>query len=111
MLLADLAVIGHGSVVQPTPRNAIDADLEPWSQPVPVTPDGRVAFEPWCPVPSADGPSTPAGRLTGRNGQACFWFSAGCSIGCPNCDGVTRGPIPNQPCKTSSPAEMCRRIA
>lgn len=24
--------------------------------------------------------------------QACFWFSNGCSIGCPECDGKTRGP-------------------
>lgn len=30
--------------------------------------------------------------LTGRNGQACFWFSNGCSIGCEECDGTTRGP-------------------
>lgn len=28
----------------------------------------------------------------GHNGQACFWFSNGCSIGCPECDGTTRGP-------------------
>ena len=28
----------------------------------------------------------------GHNGQACFWFSNGCSIGCPECDGKTRGP-------------------
>lgn len=26
--------------------------------------------------------------------RSCFWFSNGCSIGCPECDGVTRGPIP-----------------
>ena len=30
--------------------------------------------------------------LKGRNGQACFWFSNGCSIGCDECDGTTRGP-------------------
>ena len=24
--------------------------------------------------------------------QACYWFSNGCSIGCPTCDGSTRGP-------------------
>ena len=28
----------------------------------------------------------------GHNGQACFWFSNGCSIGCEECDGTTRGP-------------------
>ena len=26
--------------------------------------------------------SGPEGELTGSNGQACFWFSNGCSIGC-----------------------------
>eukprot|EP00662_Eupelagonemidae_sp_cell21_P015151 gene15152-12559_t len=60
-------VAGHGSVVHPPPRNAIDSNLAPWNGTVPVSPDG----------------------------SACFWFSSGCSIGCPKCNGFTRGPIPN----------------
>ena len=36
----------------------------------------------------------PRSHRTGANGQACFWFSNGCAIGCDKCDGSTRGPIP-----------------
>eukprot|EP01043_Picozoa_sp_COSAG02_P071784 COSAG02_NODE_13261_length_1419_cov_1.103030_1_plen_221_part_00 len=70
----------------------------------------------WCPTPSN---TTEDDRhLSGRNGQACFWFSCvihhypssdarrckslfgrlrrnGCTIGCAQCDGFTRGPIPD----------------
>jgi len=78
---------GHGAVVFPPPRNAVDNNIPPWSGEVPNPIPGVDA---WCPV--ADG-----SKLSGKNGQACFWFSNGCSIGCPKCDGNTRGPIPNQP--------------
>ena len=62
----------------------------------------------WCPYHNGT-------SLTGSNGQACFWFSNGCSIGCPECDGSTRGPIPNQPefahkmdvCGLKYPATIC----
>ena len=33
-----------------------------------------------------------------RPAQACFWFSNGCAIGCDECDGSTRGPIPSFTC-------------
>lgn len=42
----------------------------------------------WCPVVDANG------TLSGRNGQSCFWFSNGCAVGCDECDGSSRGPIP-----------------
>merc|ERR1712048_177582 len=29
-------------------------------------------------------------KLSGQNGQSCFWFSNGCSIGCETCDGTSR---------------------
>lgn len=114
LLLAVLPAfaVGHGSIVQPPPRNAIDHDLAPWnSSSVPVLPDGSPAFEPdWCPIPDAKMPRTPAGRLSGSNGQACFWFSSGCSIGCSECDGVTRGPIPSIACTNATDKhEMCAR--
>jgi len=82
-----LLVSGHGAVVHPPPRNRVDSELPPWSGPVPSPLPGVDA---WCPVSNGS-------ELTGSNGQACFWFSNGCSIGCPECDGKTRGPIPNQP--------------
>ena len=36
-------------------------------------------------------------RTSSANGQACYWFTNGASIGCPP-DGKTRGPIPSVPC-------------
>lgn len=81
----------HGAVTFPPPRNAIDSNEEPWIHAVPT----KVPFEPWCPFPSATASRSDPGRnLTGSNGQACFWFSNGCAIGCETCDGSTRGPIP-----------------
>lgn len=32
--------------------------------------------------------------LSGAQGQACYWFTNGASIGCERPDGVTRGPMP-----------------
>ena len=90
-------VAGHGSIVMPPPRNAMDGHMAPWNGTVPVSADGTVPFDgstPWCPVPSAGAPQTPAGRMSGKNGQACFWFNAGCAIGCKACDGVTRVVVP-----------------
>eukprot|EP00658_Telonema_sp_P-2_P085829 TRINITY_DN9865_c0_g1_i4.p1 TRINITY_DN9865_c0_g1~~TRINITY_DN9865_c0_g1_i4.p1 ORF type:complete len:177 (+),score=22.04 TRINITY_DN9865_c0_g1_i4:248-778(+) len=112
LLLSALAplVTAHGSIVVPPPRNAIDAHLAPWNSSVPITPSGAAAFDPWCPVPDQNSTLSPAGRLSGANGQACFWFSSGCSIGCPTCDGRTRGPIPNLNCtKPHGSGEMCAR--
>ena len=81
-------VYGHGAVVYPPPRNNIDFDKAPWSQevpyPVPAVSNPDSGY--WCPIPDGKG------SLSGKNGQACFWFSNGCSIGCPECDGKTRGP-------------------
>jgi hypothetical protein len=94
---------GHGAVVNPPPRNAIDKDLAPWSGPVPCHVEGTCPSVEtktgWCPVPGKDG------KVSGQNGQSCFWFSNGCAVGCDACDGNSRGPIPNcgyepsKPCK------------
>ena len=52
----------------------------------------------WCPIADSakDDRTVPYDDqgLSGSNGQACYWFSNGCSIGCDKCDGVTRGPMP-----------------
>lgn len=80
---------GHGAVTYPPPRNAVDKDLAPWNGPVPAKDPSVESHTGWCPV------ADPNGTVSGRNGQACFWFSNGCSIGCPTCDGTSRGPIPN----------------
>lgn len=81
----------HGAVTYPMPRNGVDRDLAPWSGAVPAHPPSVESKTGWCPVPDRNG------RPSGQNGQACFWFSNGCAIGCPECDGSSRGPIPNSP--------------
>jgi hypothetical protein len=123
----------HGAVTYPPPRNAIDSDEKPW---VDGLKPGKVPFEPWCPFPSAAAAAADPGRnLTGVNGQACFWFryttprplyshdleivskmlffrvfrkqSNGCAIGCDECDGNTRGPIPQFKCPATAGEGKC----
>eukprot|EP01043_Picozoa_sp_COSAG02_P006168 COSAG02_NODE_173_length_31245_cov_413.548096_23_plen_133_part_00 len=59
---------GHGAVVFPPPRNAVDSDVLPWSGPVPSDPPGVESATGWCPVWSEQ-----EGKISGQNGQACFW--------------------------------------
>jgi len=79
----------HGAVVWPKPRNSLEGNIEPWSgavpDPVPAVSNPNEGY--WCPTGQLE-----TGGLSGENGQACYWFSNGCSIGCPKCDGKTRGP-------------------
>jgi len=94
----------HGASTHPPPRNAIDSNELPWGGAVPTP----VPFEPWCPYPSEAASRTDPGRnLTGSNGQACFWFSNGCAIGCDECDGSTRGPIPRFQCLPGQNEKWC----
>ena len=71
-LVGALAILsrvdGHGAVVNPPPRQAIDRDLSPWKGPVPDHQPNVESKTGWCPVPDA------YGRISGQNGQACFWF-------------------------------------
>ena len=57
--------LGHGAVVKPPPRNAVDKDLPPWNGPVHSTPsvESKTGF-----CPSVD----ENGNLTYANGQSCF---------------------------------------
>ena len=59
------SVEGHGAVVFPPPRNAVDKDLAPWSGKVPAHPPSVESKTGWCPVPARDG------TISGQNGQAC----------------------------------------
>jgi len=83
-------IAAHSATTIPEPRNAIDSDHAPWSGAVPHP----LPFEPWCPIPSKHAVGKDDRNISGSNGQACFWFSNGCAIGCDKCDGSTRGPIP-----------------
>ncbi|KAH8062568.1 hypothetical protein JL722_3490 [Aureococcus anophagefferens] len=84
------SVAAHGAVTHPKPRQAIDGSLAPWNGSVP----DPVPFDTpnWCAHESAI--STDWRNLSGSNGQACFWFSNGCDIGCDRCDGDTGQKIP-----------------
>ena len=84
---------GHGAVVVPKPRNALEGGLAPWKEPLkwPIAFADTAKQTPFCPIGVSASNHT---SFAGVNGQACYWFSNGCSIGCPECDGVTRGPIP-----------------
>jgi len=66
VLLLFWSVIGHGSLVSPLSRNAVDRP--------PYGPNRCI-----CANSTADC----------DNGQACYWYSQGCFIGCPTCDSVS----------------------
>ena len=72
LLLCAIATLanGHGAVTHPKPRQAIDGAISPWNGTVPQYP---VPFDKpnWCEMPAAD--SKDPRKLTGGNGQACFW--------------------------------------
>jgi hypothetical protein len=76
------AVDGHSSLLIPPPRNAVDKDLPPWSKG--SFGQGSFGDDAWgCNCINA----TTKGPVPCEVGQSCFWFSNGCSIGCPACDG------------------------
>jgi len=91
-LLTVTTVKGHGAVTSPVPRNGVDRNLAPWNGTAPCKGvSGCPSVETmtgWCPAPNGEG------KVTGFNGQSCFWFSNGCAVGCDTCDGSSRGPIP-----------------
>eukprot|EP00038_Savillea_parva_P031980 m.92554 g.92554 ORF g.92554 m.92554 type:complete len:391 (-) comp9961_c0_seq3:1265-2437(-) len=70
---------GHASLIMPVPRNAVDNDPgTPWS-------GGQHPATGWMqPYTCA---CTNGSEPTCNSGQACFWFSQGCTIGCSKCDG------------------------
>ena len=86
LLLSSLACArAHAHMVQPPPRNAVDKDLPPWNGPMPARWNHKVDSY-ICPMAAGDGSMS---NLTLSNGQACFYFSHGCTIQCDACDGKT----------------------
>ena len=86
------AVAAHNMLITPKPRNAIDSELPQWA-------GGRAPYV-WLPSGSGTAPSAPGAYYpcACRNGtdacavaQACLWFSVGCTIGCKECDGGSKG--------------------
>lgn len=93
------AASGHGAMTFPRPRNSLDGDLpqwEAWKYPCDAEHQGMncsITFcenghncQGSCPITSriADDPEA----LDASNGQSCYWFSNGCTIGCDACDGT-----------------------
>ena len=74
----------------PRPRNALDASLSPWrnwsypADPIHFDYNGNDTAGS-CPKSTHDG----AAADLVSNGQACYWFSNGCTPGCAACDGTT----------------------
>jgi len=96
-------VNSHSAITIPPPREAVDSDEKPWGGDVPYP----LPFEPWCPFPSRQAAGHDSRNISGANGQACFWFSNGCAIGCDACDGNTRGPIPSFECVEDQSKDSC----
>jgi len=70
-------VAGHASMINPAPRNAIDSEIPPWS-------DGKHPNTGWIEPYNCHCTN---GTSECNSGQACFWFSQGCTPGCKECDG------------------------
>ena len=89
LLLALLpAAAAHGQLVNPRSRNSIDYLLN-MTDCTPPTPDGDPCIH-------------NCSNLTGApcvNGQASYWYSQGCFIGCPECRAPP--PSPASPAATS----------
>jgi len=78
---------GHGSMSFPRPRNAIDADLPTWTNW--SYPKDEVYFSETGTKTGGSCPHSNGKKGEAKsNGQACYWFSNGCQIGCDTCDGT-----------------------
>mmetsp|Transcript_20223 Transcript_20223/g.56068 ORF Transcript_20223/g.56068 Transcript_20223/m.56068 type:complete len:414 (-) Transcript_20223:94-1335(-) len=83
---------GHGALYIPKPRNAMDSSLPEFA-------GGRA---PRNPCTCTNGNGGPRGGADGcdmgirgdGDGQACYWWSQGCSIGCGKCATESSSPTP-----------------
>ena len=74
------SVVGHGCITYPTSRNAVDAHEVSCDK----NTDGCSAKAIGDGCVNATHPGSPC-----MNGQSSFWYSQGCFIGCPTCDGLS----------------------
>ena len=84
-LLLVTHAFGHGSMLNPLPRNAADRSLPrfangSWPASGPNRTDG-------CNCANHIGGCVPSRARPEADGQPCLWFSQGCSIGCTTCTG------------------------
>jgi hypothetical protein len=89
---------GHGAMTFPKPRNSLDGALPPWKDwayPCDDAHEGdmcKITFcedgkdcQGSCPISAHSGVKN---QLNASNGQSCYWFSNGCTLGCDDCDGT-----------------------
>lgn len=100
LLIAGLVSLtaGHGAMTFPRPRNALDGNLPAWTSwkyPCDATHNGINCSINFCTAGrdcqgscSMSAHSGVKNALNGSNGQACYWFSNGCTVGCDACDGT-----------------------
>ena len=99
LLLLAQPVAPHGSLVFPAPRNAADRFLPAFAGGAYPLVHPYEALGCNCGDPSGCLTGV-AGPRAGANGQGCFWFSQGCSIGCDVCDNRTQHTHGNATCDT-----------
>lgn len=119
LLAAAGRAAGHGSLIVPPPRNAVDRSLPQWRGG--KTPRAASAA-PWDPPGEAHPDGMPGTTDPGvvtyfgcdcSNGtepcdvaQSCFWFSQGCTIGCSTCDGDGTRPPNRDACGSGMKATV-----
>lgn len=85
LLALPLLASAHSNVIIPKPRNAIDAGTDPrFGNDTFPKKDGTGV----CHYGDSCGCFCHNGTSPCAIGQTCFWFSQGCTIGCPSCTGV-----------------------
>lgn len=104
VVVAPPQVSGHGAMTFPKPRNSYDGTLHPWvdwafpcddtHQGDNCTVTGVVGVDPKHYAQLGGACSISAHKndlsaLNASNGQSCYWFSNGCTVGCEACDGTT----------------------
>ena len=78
----------HGVIVFPPSRNARDGALPEFAGG--SYPAGSGGGGCNCGGASGCASGAEGSPRAGGNGQGCFWFSQGCTIGCARCDNVTQ---------------------
>lgn len=86
VVLLIATVAAHSNLLLPNPRNAIDRDLPQFANGQFPLVNGSAGC---TPTTSVCGCWCTNGTSVCESAQTCLFFSQGCSIGCPTCDGVS----------------------
>jgi hypothetical protein len=98
LLLLPTTVSSHGHLIFPPSRNSEDRHLPAFAG------GGYPLVKPFesygCNCGDPDGCASGLGTRSSGNGQGCFWFSQGCTIGCSVCDNATQHTHGKATCRT-----------